>query len=161
MRPLVWQCLLLVCAGFVVAGCSKSAVTEEGRLQASNPSNIYRLTNLYSSFADQHRGVGPKDEKQFREFIEKMGAERLGRIGVDVSALDSLFSSERDGQPFVITYRQKKADVHGPAAGGKDGGVAEIAIVREAVGQDGLRQVGFLGTRAVKSLDESAIAQLK
>lgn len=160
MRPLVWQWLLVVCAGYGVVGCSNPAVTEEGRLQASNPSNIYRLTNLYSSFADQHRGLGPKDEKQFREFIEKMGAERLGRIGVDASALDSLFSSERDGQPFVITYRQKKPEVRGPAPNGKAGST-EIAIVREAVGQDGLRQVGFLGTRAVKSLDESAIAQLK
>lgn len=159
MRPIFWRCLALGMM-FGAVGCGSPTTTEEGLLRASNPSNIHRLTNLYSAFADQQRGFGPKDEKQFREFIVKMGPERLGRMGIDASAIDSLFTSERDGQPFVIAYRQKKPGVRGSGQGG-EGGVAEIAVVREAVGQGGTRQVGFLGTRAVKSLGESEVAQLK
>ena len=150
---------VLIMAVVAMAGCGRGPLGDEELIKAANPSNIHRLTNLYSAFADQNRGVGPKDEKQFRGFVAKLPPERLARMGIDGAALDTLFSSERDAQPFEIKYGQKKPDGRGQTQGG--GAVPELAVVLETTGVDGVRQVGFLGTRVVKSIDSAGIAKTK
>ena len=151
---------VLILAVVAMAGCGRGPLGDEDLIKAANRSNIQRLTNLYSAFADQNRGVGPKDEKQFRGFLAKLSQERLARMGIDGAALDALFSSDRDAQPFEIKYGQKKPDGRGQTQGG-GGAVPEVAVVLETVGIDGVRQVGFLGTRAVKSIDSAGIAKNK
>lgn len=152
--------LSFVCCMFgaaVLTGCGDGSETAEARLKAVNPSNIFRLTNLYTAFAREHGGVGPKDEKEFRDFIVGIGPERLGRIGVDPNAIDALFTSERDSQPFIIHYGKSGQDSRsgGPA---DKGGVKGVAVVLEKTGVDGMRKAGFLGTREVKDLDASQAA---
>jgi len=154
-----WRDVLVV-AVVALAGCGRGPLGDEDLIKAANPSNIHRLTNLYSVFADQNRGVGPKDEKQFRGFIAKLSQEQLARMGIDGAALDSLFLSERDSQPFEIKYGQKKPDGRGQTQGGS-GTVPEVAVIVETVGVNGVRQAGFLGTRAVKSIDSVDIAKNK
>lgn len=141
----------------VVAGCGEGSDPGAARLKAVNPSNIFRLTNLYTAYAREHGGVGPKDEKAFRDYIVGIGPERLGRIGVDPNALDALFTSERDSKPFIIHYERSGQDTRsaGPA---EKGGTTGVAVILEATGVDGKRQVGFLGTREVKDLDASQAA---
>jgi len=158
-REMAWRWRdVLVVAVVALAGCGRGPLGDEDLIKAANPSNIHRLTNLYSAFADQNRGVGPKDEKQFRGFIAKLPQERLARMGIDGAALDSLFVSERDSQPFEIKYGQKKLDGRGQTQGGS-GAVPEVAVVLETAGVNGVRQAGFLGTRAVKSIDRGGIAK--
>lgn len=152
----VWFACLAIAAG-MVAGCGSESPDGSERLKAANPSNIHRLTNLYSMFSLQNRGRSPKDEKEFRAFILAMGPERLGRMGIKTDAIDGLFTSERDSQPFTILYG---SDAGGSRSQDKGG----LAVVMESKGAAGKRQVGFLGTRStreVKELDEAQMPNLK
>lgn len=138
-------------------GCGQRDVTGDSVIKAANPSNIHRLTNLYSAFATQRGGNGPRDEKEFREFIAALGPDRLERMGIDAQAIDGIFKSERDSQPFIVRYGRRNSDA--PPSGGKAdlGGV----IVLEAQGADGKRQAGFIGTREVKNLDATEAAKIE
>ena len=149
---------VLILAVVAMAGCGRGPLGDEDLIKAANRSNIHRLTNLYSAFADQNRGVGPKDEKQFRGFVAKVPQEQLARMGIDGAALDSLFLNERDSQPFEIKYGQKKPDGRGQTQGGS-GKVPDVAVVLESAGVNGVRQAGFLGTRVVKNIDGGGIAK--
>lgn len=145
---------------FPMPGCSSSSTDGDARLKAANASNVHRLTNLYSLFALQHRGQGPKDEKEFRDFIVAMGPDRLGRMGIKPEAIQALFSSERDSQPFIIRYERKGSDASSAGIPAEYAG----AVVLEAKGVDGTRQAGFVdarGTRQVKTLDAKQAATSK
>lgn len=155
---------IIIATGFVVAcaavgltGCGSGANPAANAIKASNPSNIHRITNLYTAFATQHGGNGPRDEKEFREFIGSLGPERLGRMGIDPNRLDAVFTSERDKQPFVVRYGRQNGDAPPAGPGGQHGGV----VVLEATGVDGTRQAGYIGTREVKSLDANEAAAIK
>lgn len=148
----------------MLSGCGGQGPAGDEQIRDANSSNVHRLTNLYASFAEQNRGFGPEDEEQFRLFISQMGDDRLDRMGVNPADLDGLFVSERDDQPFTIRYRRERPDSR--AAGQRGGDQRslssnEVAIVLEAVGVDGIRQVGFLGTRAVKEMSEEEIKSLQ
>lgn len=157
-------CRIVIAAGLGLPGCGRSIPDEDELIRAANSSNVHRLTNLYASFADRNRGVGPRDERQFREFIPTLGPDRLARMGVAVDDLDALFVSERDGKPFTIKYRSRRPETRGLGqgpAGQAPARPTEVAVVLEAVGVGGVRQVGFLGTRAVRGVGEAEFEQLK
>lgn len=125
---------LLLCGVLVVAtgiGCSQSS--PESTLASVNESNVQRLTNLYFAYQKKHDFNGPKDEQDFRQFVQGIGADKLQRIGVDPASIESVFVSERDGQPFKVRYRVK----------GSIMGTQE-PVVFESQGTDGKRIVGFL-----------------
>lgn len=147
----IQRLVVIALTALMLQGCGSSTNEGEARLKAANPSNIYRLTNLYSLYAQQHGGTGPKDEKDFRDFIGSIGPERLARIGIDASDIDTVFVGERDSRPFIIRYAGKAQEVRN-ASPTEKGGVSGTAIVLEAEGVDGMRQVGFLGSRQVKTL---------
>jgi len=151
---------VVACLACLTPGCSSNSADGEALIKAANASNVHRLTNLYSLFALQHRGQGPKDEKEFRDFIAAMGPERLGRMGIKPEAIEALFSSERDSQPFIIRYERKGSDASSAGIPAEFAG----AVVLEAKGIDGTRQAGFVdarGTRQVKSLDAKQPATSK
>lgn len=156
---IVHHLVLIALSAAVLSGCGNSDTEGEARLKSANPTNIHRLTNLYSLFAQQNGGCGPKDEKQFREFIGSIGPERLGRIGIDANGIDAVFTSERDSKPFIIRYASKAQESR-DASPAEKGGAGGTAVVLEAEGVDGKRQVGFLGTRQVKTLDKNEASKL-
>ena len=98
---------LVVLGGCVVAGlfvgCS-SGSDPDSAIASVNKTNIQRLANLYLTYQSLHEWHGPADEAQFKTFLHGFNAHMLSRIGVDPNALDQLFVSERDGQPFKIRY---------------------------------------------------------
>jgi hypothetical protein len=125
---------LLLCGMLVVSmasGCSGSS--PESTLASVNESNVQRLTNLYFAYQKKHNFNGPKDEQDFRQFVQGISTEKLQRIGVDPASIDGVFVSERDAQPFKIRYRVK----------GSMMGTQE-PVVFESQGADGKRIVGFL-----------------
>ena len=140
----------LICCGLILTfstGCV-SEVDPNKALAKANDSNIKRLSNLYFSFQMKNDWKGPKDEKEFKDFLNKLSPTKLERIGIDPSTVDQLFVNERDGEPFKIRY-----SVPGSAMGSSE------AVVFEATGVDGKRMVGFLNM-AVREVDESEYESL-
>ena len=102
-------------------------------LAAANDSNIQRVANLYEAFQSRHDWRGPKDEEEFKSFLKNWNSKKLSNIGVDPNAIDEVFISPRDGEPFRIRY-----NIPGNILG------SQSPIVFEATGVDGRRMVGFL-----------------
>jgi hypothetical protein len=113
-----------------------------------NTSNIQRVANIYSAFQNYKNGRGPKDEAEFKAFIEDFDKNNLAMMHIDPSKLDELFVSERDNKPFKIRYN----------VGGSRGAVA--AVVFEQDGVEGQKQVAFTGNSRVEAVDRAAHAQL-
>lgn len=122
-------CSLVV--GFL-AGCGTGSDAESA-IAAVNRKNIQRLANLYFAYQMKHDWHGPPDEQVFKEFLRGYNRDKLTRIGVDPDAIDKLFISERDGQPFKIRF-----GVRGSAMGSTE------PVIFEAEGRGGQRMVGFL-----------------
>jgi hypothetical protein len=115
------------CAVLVAAlGCGESGETS----QATQESHIKRLAILYGRYMSQHRGAPPRNEADFRKFIELSGPDQLKHLGI--ASVDELFVSERDGQPYVIVYGKL-----GPPVQGLGGPIT----MYEQVGGDGSRFV--------------------
>jgi hypothetical protein len=127
-RLLAFGCVVLVAT---ITGCRQS--NPESTVAALNESNVQRLVNLYFAYQKNFDFNGPKDEQAFRQFVQGLDSEKLQRIGVDPASVDSIFISERDGQPFKIRYR-----VRGSIMGSSE------PVVFESQGVDGNRMVGFL-----------------
>ena len=115
----------------MVSGCGGSK-DPKSMIAAANDSNVKRLATMYSFFHLKNNFKGPKDEAEFRGFIESQDPKRLSLADIDASDLENLFVSERDNEPFVIRYG-KDTYVRGPS----------IPVIFEATGSDGMRQVGF------------------
>jgi hypothetical protein len=102
---------MYLCA--LVAGCAESEQEEE-------QSNLRSLAAYYNQYRAHNRGQSPADEKDFKNFIAKSGGS---------AKVDSVFTSNRDGKPYVIKYRGDKSWTH-----------PEI-IAYEQEGRDGSREV--------------------
>ena len=126
----------------LLVGCS-SRTDPDSAIARVNTTNIQRLANLYFTFQSQHEWRGPVDEAQFKSYLRKYDPHKLSRIGVDPNALDKLFISEGDGQPFKIRY-----GVLGSAMG------SSAPVIFESAGDGKRRLVGFLDMQQ-REVDES------
>ena len=133
MGRLVYSLAVAMWIG-VLAGCGGGPTPEE-RIAANNDTNIKRLASLYAMFQLKNQYLGPANESEFKQFIQKQDADRLKLAGIDVADIEGLFVSERDEQPFKIRYGVNTR-VRGPS----------LAVIFEQTGVDGLRQVGFTGS---------------
>ncbi len=122
-------CLLTV---GLLMGC-RGSVNPQDALAEANATNLQRLANLYVAFQMENNWQGPADEAKFKEFLRTFSPKKLTRIGIDSTATDAIFVSERDGQPFKIRY-----SVMGSMMGSME------PVIFEAEGIDGKRLVGFL-----------------
>lgn len=113
-----------------------------------NDSNIRRVANLYTAFQIRNSGRGPKDEAEFKSFIERdMSKRKLEMMGINPTDIEDLFRSERDGKPFVIRY-------------GVSGGLTTTEpVVFEQEGREGRRKVAFTNG-PVEEVDNARYEQL-
>jgi hypothetical protein len=74
--------------------------------QIEQQPNLRAIAAYYSQFLAHHRGQLPANEEEFKKFIQAKGGEALSFKGLTV---DELFTSSRDGKPFVIKYRNVKS----------------------------------------------------
>jgi hypothetical protein len=135
---------VVLCGGLLgglLIGCSSS--DPNSALARANETNMQRLANLYFTFQSQHDWRGPTGEAEFKSFLRKVSPQKLSRIGVDPAAVDKLFISERDGQPFKIRY-----GVLGSAMG------SSAPVIFESTGDGNRRLVGFLDMQQ-REVDES------
>jgi hypothetical protein len=129
--------VLLICAtSFAAIGCSRT--TE----QPSEVKHLQVLASLYGRYITKHRGQPPPDEAALKKFIPTISPDELRALGVDSSNLDALFTSPRDGQPYVVRYRQS---------------ASVVAYERE--GKNGKRYVAYSNTK-VEEVDDAQLKQL-
>ena len=131
-------CWLMVIVVGLVVGCS-SKDPRDAAMAELNKTNIQRLANLYKGFQMKHATEGfrgPKDLEEFKSHIKETPSENLSKMGVDSGDIDSLFTSERDSEPYDIKY-----DVSGGPRG------SEAAVIFEKTGVGGKKMVGFLNSR--------------
>jgi hypothetical protein len=123
--------VLLTAALCLFSGCSSDNVASV--VAAKNSSNIKRVRNLYDAYMQTH-GKGPADEAHLKDFVSKeMSPMTLKLMTIEPGKVDELFTSERDGKPFKIKP--------GLSWGGP--GSANPAVIFEAEGRGGIRQVAF------------------
>ena len=126
-----------------VVGCNNTADPTHAVAQA-NATNLQRLANLYFAYQmDNSTFQGPADETTFKKFIQNFDVEKLKRVGIDPSAVDTLFIGDRDGEPFKIRY-----GVVGSVMGSTE------PVIFEATGVGGQRLVGFLNM-SQREVDET------
>jgi hypothetical protein len=116
----------------LLAGCHRG-VDKDAALAQANSTNIQRLANLYLAYQSDNEWRGPADEAKFKAYLHAFDPKRLQRVGVDPQAIDALFTSERDGQPYKIRY-----GVRGSARGSAE------PVIFESAGVNGKYEVALL-----------------
>jgi len=108
---------------------------------------LTKLLRLYQVYTDKNK-KGPPNEEALREFGQKLTAKERDEylIGDD---LDSIFTSPRDNQKYVVQYKLKI----GPTS-------PTQAIAWEATGKDGRRYVA-LSVGYVEEYDEESFKEYK
>lgn len=122
-------CLLV--GVLLFAGCSyQSGPT----LADVNNTNIKKLRGAYGLFLIQHNLRGPESEEELKAYLrsDESALIKLARMGMTVDQIDSIFISERDGQPFKVRYGLR--------------GMGDHAAVFEVEGVNGKRQVALAKT---------------
>ena len=128
-------------------GCGGSQRESEAREQ----SNLKPLVILYGHCKGQNRGEPPASEAALKQFIRSLSAGELARWGV--TDVDSLFTSTRDGKPYVVLYGDAaKRGAAGP------GSPQVVAYEQEGVG--GKRLVGSSPGDMVEEVDEARFKEL-
>ncbi len=116
---------ILLLVGIVgTLGCSGgSQSTGEA---AASKGNIQALGALYGQCMDSLRGRPPKDEAQFRSFLEsKKAAQSLEQFGI--TNIDDLWTASRYDGKIVVTYGNQVGQ-------GARGGLPYIAYESETTG---------------------------
>lgn len=134
-------------ATLVLLGCSNEKEQIGREIAAMNTSNIQRISNIYAAYQNAKNGKGPKDEVELKGFIKEYDPFKVASMGFDANNLDKSFTSERDGAAFKIRYN---------VGGGR--GSAD-AVVFEATGKDGKKQVGYTGGK-VEEVDDATYQAL-
>lgn len=106
-------------------GCGASAAPQAPDAEARTA----RLLHLYQAYAQKNQ-KGPPSEEAFREFGKKLSTKEREdfAIGDDV---ETIFTSPRDKQKFVIKYNVKPDPSQ------------NRAIIWEAIGEGGMRYVAL------------------
>jgi hypothetical protein len=112
---------------FLAVGCGQHSGGSSDEARA----RMTKLGQLYGRYSAAHRGLGPTNEQEFKDFITKMPADQLP-AGVDPKELDTLFTCPRDGKPYGVVYS---------VAGGAPGPEGAPIIVYEQVGSGGKHYV--------------------
>jgi hypothetical protein len=140
LRSLLCLALLIV----VIPGCGSD------ELDSPTATKLRTISNLYLNYAIGKNGQGPESEEVFKKYLRGLSDDILGPAGVNRKELDSLFVSERDGEPFVIVYGQKITKISGNSGS---------VIAHEKTGKGGRRLVSLSNTK-VEHVDEAGLQNL-
>jgi hypothetical protein len=136
--------VLSLVVGLIGCGSRLPTDTAEGK-------NLRALAIFYGRFIGSHKGRSPANEAEFKKFILSLPAPEREALGVaDPNNIDTLFTSPRDGQPYVIRYKQSSS--------GLVGGQATV-FAYEKTGKNGKRYVAT-SVGNVEEVDEQRFKQL-
>jgi len=107
-------------------------------VRRANDTNGKRLGNFYIRHQVE-ASVSPKDEAAFKKFIAGRPADELEERGVKADSIDTLFISERDGQPFFIRYGVKRSEGSRAVVFESQGSGGNVAVI--LIGPGGATEV--------------------
>jgi hypothetical protein len=140
------QFLLIFAVGLACLGCGGPS-GESSR--AREESGLKPLGIFYARFVPQHQGKPPKDEAEFKAYLqEPQNLEELKKV-FNVPDVDSMFVSSRDKKPYVVIY--------GPTSG--EGPAGQPVVAYEQEGVNGKR---FVASKmgAVEEVDEARFRKM-
>jgi hypothetical protein len=123
-------------------GCNESA-----ELSSPAARRLQILATVYLDYATA-KGTGPANRQQLAAHLQNAPPFLLSAEGLSAKDNDTVFTSPRDGKPFLISYGQ-------PFAFSDDAPI----IACEQVGKDGLRLAAFANGK-IDLADESAVQKL-
>jgi hypothetical protein len=132
----------LIAAGTLLAlvvstlGCADSPSADNQQ----QGDKVRALLSLYFS-AGRAMGHPPRNEEEFKKYVQEQGGPFLERL--NIQSVDELFTSSRDGKPYVIVYGKRPSEV----------------VLYEAEGVDGSRMVGY-DIGQVRELSAEQFAEL-
>jgi hypothetical protein len=127
-----------------ISGCGAN------ELESRTAQRLRGLARVYLDYAVPKNGSGPDSEQTFRKHLRGLPDFVLQTNGIDTAEGDAVFTSERDGEPFVIRYGVKIGMISGTAA---------PAIAHEKTGKNGKRLVVLANAR-VELVDEARFREL-
>jgi hypothetical protein len=98
------------------SGCASR--TEKAAVLTAESSNLKPLSILYGQYQARNENRPPANEADFKRFIQANGQSLLNQFNTDI---DRLFVSPRDGQPYVVYYRDMPLPPSGVVAHERDG----------------------------------------
>ena len=138
LRPAVG---LAVLALVMAPGCGSD------ELESPTAVKLKAVSNFYLDYAVAKQGQGPANEQDLKKHIRSMPDQLLAPSGIDRNAIDSLFVSERDQEPFVVLYGLKIAGISGNSGS---------VVAHEKTGKGGKRLV-VLANAKVDHVDEARL----
>lgn len=135
--------LLVGLALLPLAGCGRSGPVPQPEAKV----RLAKLLQLYTVYVERNK-KGPPNEQALRDFGQRLSAQERDAylIGDD---LDAIFTSPRDGKPFVVQYNLKL-----------DPGAETRAVAWEAESQGGMRWVA-LSLGQVEEYDDETFQSYK
>lgn len=101
-RPRLAVVLASISVAFLAAilpfGCAASREVPQAPAEA----HLKALAVFYGRYVAQNRGQSPKDEQALKAFIQSL--PEADRASLKTENVDSIFTSPRDGQPYVVRY---------------------------------------------------------
>jgi hypothetical protein len=138
-RPKASVALFAVC---FLAGCGPDP------LDSVTAQRLKALSGMYLTHAVAKNGGGPASEEAMKKYLKNVEAIALQNNGIDPKAIDSIFVSERDQQPFVVLYGKSIMQVSGES---------KEPLAYEKTGKNGKVLVAYTNTK----VDHVSEAQLK
>lgn len=138
-KSIFFTLILCVC----LSGCGGDSV--QSKIMEGTKPNVRKVAIMYMIYSSANGFEGPKDEADFKAFIQGDPAlkERLGRFGINADDFDSYMTSSRTGDKFDIRWGLKSYPM-APAY--------PVAFEPNAV--DGVRQIGMCGGPTIEVTDD-------
>ena len=126
----IFSSVTIIFVAALVVGCGGQ--NPDNMFAERFDSKIKKLAVLYSTYQARNNWTGPADDAEFKTYIDGISEKRLSRLEIEKSDIASIFTSERDGQPYRIRWA---------IVGGN--GVPPKPILFETDGANGSYMVGF------------------
>ena len=115
-----------------------------------NKENVQKASTMYSIYSSLNQFTGPANVDEMKEFLatDQRALKRLELIGIATGKFDEYLTG-RDGEPLEFRWAVKTTPV-----------AAAYPICFEKTGIDGIRQVGFSGTKIEEVSDDARYKSL-
>ena len=140
----------LALAGFLLAACM-SGCGGEDPLNSPAAAKLKGLSTMYLDLAVSKKGQAPASEQELKQHMRSVPDFVLRGNGVEPDAIDAVFISERDQEPFVVSYGSVITQI---SANSKQ------LVAHEKTGKNGKRLVVFVSTK-VDHVDDATLQGLK